>query len=364
MGIPSGSAALVLVDASTPLRVEPALFNAMLEGWRCQHVARRLSPALISDRARLVLPVRRFKEFCGTWPWEWRSEQLEAWITQGHWAHSTIRSYEGSLSLFMEFLCDPNYGWSTECLARVGVAPRQICHERNSAVHVAEYEGRPERRPLTRSELQAFFDVADAAVDEAARSARKGWLAAFRDATLFKVIYAWGLRRTEAAMLDLGDFGSNPAAPELGAFGMCQVRFGKALRGSPPRRRVVATILPWSVDVLAQYVEEVRPLHCAPARGPALFLTERGTRISPRSIDERFAAWRVAAELPSELSVHCLRHSYISHSVEDGVDPLFIQYQAGHSWASTTAGYTKVGSDHMNKMLRSALDRAFLREEK
>jgi site-specific recombinase XerD len=72
----------------------------------------------------------------------------------------------------------------------------------------------------------------------------------------------------------------------------------------------------------------------------------------------------VAAELPSELSVHCLRHSYISHGVEDGIDPLFLQYQAGHSWASTTAGYTKVGSDHMNKMLRSALDRAFLNEEK
>ena len=40
MGRPSGSAALVLVDATTPLRVEPALFAAMLEGWRRQHVAR------------------------------------------------------------------------------------------------------------------------------------------------------------------------------------------------------------------------------------------------------------------------------------------------------------------------------------
>ena len=31
----------------------------------------------------------------------------------------------------------------------------------------------------------------------------KGWLSAFRDATLFKVAYAWGLRRREAAMLDV-----------------------------------------------------------------------------------------------------------------------------------------------------------------
>ena len=76
-----------------------------------------------------------------------------------------------------------------------------------------------------------------------------------------------------------------------------------------------------------------------------------------------FAAWRAAAGLPTELSVHCLRHSYISQGVEDGMDPLFLHYQAGHSWASSTAGYTKVGSDHMNKMLRSALDRAFLRVE-
>jgi hypothetical protein len=36
-----------------------------------------------------------------------------------------------------------------------------------------------------------------------------------------------------------------------------------------------------------------------------------------------------------------------------------IQQQAGHSWASTTAAYTTVGADARNKMLRSALARAF-----
>ena len=71
------------------------------------------------------------------------------------------------------------------------------------------------------------------------------------------------------------------------------------------------------------------------------------------------AAWRQAAGLPAELSVHCLRHSYISHLIEDGADPLFVQQQAGHSWASTTAVYTTVGQDARNRMLRSALDRAF-----
>ena len=54
-----------------------------------------------------------------------------------------------------------------------------------------------------------------------------------------------------------------------------------------------------------------------------------------------------------------LRHSYVSHLIEDGVDPLFVQQQAGHSWASTTAAYTTVGADARNRMLRSALARAF-----
>ncbi|CAG4933646.1 tyrosine-type recombinase/integrase [Acidithrix sp. C25] len=231
------------------------------------------------------------------------------------------------------------------------------------SVHVSGYEGRPARRPFTRGELQALFDVADACVEEAATSPRKGWLGAFRDATLLKVIYGWGLRRREAAMLDVSDFGINPAAPELGEFGICHVRFAKAMRGSPPKRRSVATVWPWTSEVVGQYVKEIRPLHGDPARGSALWLTERGERISLRSIDDRFATWRRLAELPPELSVHSLRHSYVSHLIEDGVDPLFVQHQVGHSWASTTAIYTTVGSDHMNRMLRGALDRAFRDKE-
>ena len=51
--------------------------------------------------------------------------------------------------------------------------------------------------------------------------------------------------------------------------------------------------------------------------------------------------------------------TYVSHLIEDGVDPLFVQQQVGHSWASTTAIYTTVGADAKNQMLRSALARAF-----
>lgn len=353
----AGSAALSLVTAATPQRPESGLFEAMLAGWVRQQQSRRLGESIIGSRERTV---RRFGEFTCGWPWEWSPAQLEAWIGAGGWAHSTVRSYQGAVAAFLDYVCDPRYGWVAECEQRLGARPTQICHEDNIAVHVADYEGRPARRPLTRVELQAFFDVADDRVEQVVTAGRKGWLAAFRDATLFKVCYAFGLRRREVAMLDVADFTANPAAPALGGLGVCQVRYGKAMRGSPPKRRTVAAVMPWAVEALAQYLAEVRPRYGAPAAAlPALWLTERGGRISTRQVDDRFALWRAAAGLPAELSVHCLRHSYVSHLIEDGADPLFVQQQVGHSWASTTAVYTSVGADAKNRMLTAALDRAF-----
>jgi len=51
---------------------------------------------------------------------------------------------------------------------------------------------------------------------------------------LFKVIYGWGLRRTETARLDLVDFGRNPAAPEFGRYGMLHVATARRCVASHP----------------------------------------------------------------------------------------------------------------------------------
>jgi integrase len=344
---------LVLVDGARPPRPEPVLFEEMLAGWRRQQQSRQLGRSIVDGRERVV---RRFQAFTGAWPWCWTAAQVESWVAAGGWAHSTVRSYQGALAVFLDYACDPRYDWAAECERRVGARPAQVVHEGNRAVHVADHEGRPDRRPLSRTESQAFFDAADDRVEALEAGGRKGWLTAFRDATLFKVVYGWGLRRSEATMLDLADFTANPAAPQLGGFGVCHVRFGKAMRGSPPRRRAVATVMPWAAEALGQYLDDVRPRYGA-QRNPAVWLTERGGRISARSVDDRFALLRAAAGLPDELSVHCLRHSYVSHLIEDGVDPLFVQQQVGHSWASTTATYTTVGADAKNKMLTAALAR-------
>jgi Insertion element 4 transposase N-terminal/Transposase DDE domain len=150
---------------------------------------------------------------------------------------------------------------------------------------------------LTREELQRFLDYADEQVDRAARAKRKGALAAYRDATLFKVIYGWGLRRAETARLDLADWGRNPAAAEFGRFGMLHVRYGKAVRGQPPRRRNVASVMGWAVEAVADYVDNIRPRFGA-IDHPALWVTERGGRIKPAEINVRFVAYRDALGLP------------------------------------------------------------------
>ncbi len=356
----AGAARLALVQGPALLHPERAVFEAMLAGWQAQQRSRLLAETTVTWRERLV---RRFAEFSDGFPWAWTASDMEDWTSHllsrnGH-SHSTIRSYQGAVACFLDYVVDARYGWAAECEDRFGTHPVQICHEWNTAVHVADYEGRPDRRPFTRDELQAFFDHVDDQVSAVRATGKKGWLAAFRDATLFKVVYAWGLRRREAAMLDVADFSTNPAVPEFGRFGTLAVRYGKAMRGSPPRRRQVATVMPWAADVVEEYITEVRP-HYSSAKHPALFLTERGARISVRQVDARFAACRAAAGLPDHLTPHCLRHSYVSHLIEDGVDPTFVQHQVGHSWASTTAGYTTVGSDHTNRMLRTALEKVFI----
>src|SRR5258708_15735034 len=145
-----------------------------------------------------------------------------------------------------------------------------------------DYEGRPEARPFTREELQRFMDYADEQVDRAVRSGRKGALAAYRDATIFKVIYGWGLRRTETARLDVADFGRNPRAPRFGRYGTLNVRYGKAKRGQPPRRRNGLSVMGWAVEAVAHYVGGVRPRIGAPA-------TRR--RGAPRGAGGRTRAW-------------------------------------------------------------------------
>ncbi|MGV1008743.1 MAG: tyrosine-type recombinase/integrase [Dermatophilaceae bacterium] len=332
-----------------------AVWTAMCRGWAIQQQARMLSSATVEGRLNAV---RRFFEYTGEYPWVWQPVDVEEWSAQlrsNRSAHGTIRGYQNAVALFCDYLVDPRYGWGDLCFERFGSHPIQVCHEWNTARHVSEFEGSPRVRPFSREEVQQLFDFADQQVTRAAAVGRKGAIAAFRDAVLLKTTYAYGLRRQEAVRLDVTDFHRNPKAPELGEFGSCHVRYGKASRGSPPRRRTVLTVFPWIVDVLGQYVTDVRPRYEVGQRR-TLWPTERGGAVSTGYLEQRFLQYREAADLPSELRLHSLRHAYVTHLIEDGWDAYFVQRQVGHAWASTTSIYAGVTGDYMNTVLRAALD--------
>jgi site-specific recombinase XerD len=355
-----GAAHLVLAAGVAHLDPAEAVFAAMLEGWRRQQRSRFLQEQTIAARLRLI---RRFAEFSGLYPWQWTPGELEAFTTQlvsgeRPLAHSTMRSYQIAISLFCGFASDRRYGWAVECEQRFGQPPVQICHEWNTLAHLVDHEGRPGRRALSYDELQTLFDAADERVAEIRARRRKGALAAQRDAIMLKLVYAYGLRRREAAMLDLADFRHNPRAAGYGRFGAVQVRYGKASRGSPPKRRTVLTVpeMDWVVELLEQWCDELRPLFTAGGH-PALFVTERRGRIATRHLNDAFATARAHAGLPASFDLHALRHSYVTHLLEFGYPQLFVQQQVGHSHASTTALYTSVSDEFRNRLLERSLER-------
>ena len=90
---------------------------------------------------------------------------------------------------------------------------------------------------------------------------------------LVQVAYSYGTCRTETRMLDPSDFGRN--GPEFGEYGVLYVRHGKAKKGSPPKRRSVLTVWPWTTEVPEQWFTEVRPLFSEDGN-PAAWPSERG----------------------------------------------------------------------------------------
>lgn len=316
---------------------------------------RGLRPDSVRSATRSV---ERFRAFLGTPPWRWTAGDVDEWMTHlvsvRKLAPSTIRRYQQTISAFCSYLTSEHYGWVDECMARFGTHPIQVCHEWNTNKHLQDYEGNPGRRPLTRDELQQLFDFADSEVERRLASGRKGALPAYRDATLLKLTYSWGLRSNEAVNLDVSDFYQNAHAPHMGQYGSLHVRHGKASRGGAPKRRSVISLRPWAVEAVDDYVKNVWPLMRSESSN-ALWLSERGTRLRARELQNRFAEYRDAIGLDTSLSTHSLRHSYVTHLVEEGVDMEFVRQQVGHEYQATTSIYTAVSGDFANTMMRQAL---------
>lgn len=234
-----GVARLYLADGVSLLHPEEQVFAAMLDGWRNQQLARNLALSTIDGREKAV---RAFARHADAFPWHWTSQLLDEWFSDlravRHLKHSTVRAYQEAIRMFCHYVTDPAYQWAAECEQRFGTHPVQVVHEWNTALHVQGTESDPAKRAFTLDELERLFDYADEQVSRVRVAGRKGWLPAFRDATLFKVAYSFGLRRNEVRMLDLVDLGRNPHAPEFGDTGWST--FATARRRRAHRRNAAA----------------------------------------------------------------------------------------------------------------------------
>jgi integrase/recombinase XerC len=164
-----------------------------------------------------------------------------------------------------------------------------------------------------------------------------------RDRALLELIYAAGLRVSEASDVNVEDV--NLEAREL------------RVTGKGSKQRVVLIGAP-ARDALALYVREVRPKLEHRHSGSALFLNRTGTRLSQRSIQEKVRRYATAVGLGPGVHTHTLRHSFATHLLEGGADLRVVQELLGHASPATTQVYTHVTDSEAKKVYMAAHPRA------
>lgn len=155
-----------------------------------------------------------------------------------------------------------------------------------------------------------------------------------RDNAILELLYATGMRISELVGLDLTDVDF----PE------------RAMRvtGKGNKQRIVL-MNESAAESLKTYLA-CRP----PSPTRAVFLNQRGGRLTARAVEYMFAARMQAAGVRREASPHTLRHSFATHMLEGGSDLMTIKELLGHESLSTTQIYTNISLQHMKQVYRDA----------
>ena len=164
-----------------------------------------------------------------------------------------------------------------------------------------------------------------------------------RDRAMFELIYSSGLRVSEVVAVNTGDL--NPSR-ELRVVGK-----GNKTRIVPYGREAQRWAAQW-----LQYRQQW--LTSAQAVQDALFINQRGGRLSVRSVQLRLKQWAQRRGLPDRVHPHKLRHSFASHMLESSGDLRAVQELLGHANLSTTQVYTHLDFQHLAKVYDGAHPRA------
>ena len=155
----------------------------------------------------------------------------------------------------------------------------------------------------------------------------------------FETIYAFGLRRSELLNLKLKHIDSKR--------GMLSVINAK---GKKDR----------SLPISKRWLEKVKPYYFA--YQPKVYLIEgqfEGKSISAASLQKVFDKTLNTSNIKKPYTIHCLRHSFATHLLENGTDLRYIQELLGHRSSKTTEIYTHVSNESL-KNIKNPFDDLYI----
>lgn len=164
---------------------------------------------------------------------------------------------------------------------------------------------------------------------------------AVRDRAMMELLYSSGLRLSELVGLNTQDLVSGEDRIKV-------IGKGNKERYVPVGRTALQALRAWLVHrgELAELSED------------ALFVSKRGTRINPRTVQTRLNHWRLQQGLDQHVHPHKLRHSFASHMLESSGDLRAVQEMLGHADISTTQIYTHLDFQHLANVYDKAHPRA------
>lgn len=175
---------------------------------------------------------------------------------------------------------------------------------------------------------------------EAVNAREKGYYHALRDFALFELVYSSGLRRSEAAGLNVGD---------LDLFSGFARVMGK---GSAER---LVPVGDRALSAIRDYLETRRkPL----AHAEPLFLNARNTRLTGAGVALIFRRMAKRARFARHINPHAVRHSFATHLLDHGCDLKSVQEMLGHKNLQTTEIYTHVSLERLKEVYEKAHPRA------
>jgi len=162
-----------------------------------------------------------------------------------------------------------------------------------------------------------------------------------RDRAILELLYSSGLRLAELTDLNYGDVDHGDATVRV-------TGKGNKDRIVPVGRHALAALKRW-------YKSRGE---MAPVDEQALFVSNRGTRISRRSVQARVVHWARHQGIDTKVSPHLFRHSFATHLLESSHDLRGVQELLGHANISTTQVYTHLDFQHLAQIYDKTHPRA------